>query len=200
MIAVTQQEQRILAIAGPVAADLGLEIVRIRVSGGKRPVLQIMTERAGGVATDVEDCASLSSALSQVLEVEDPISGAFVLEVSTPGIDRPLTRKGDFAAWTGHLAKLELAYPLEGRRRFSGTIAGEDENGVHLELEDGTELVAQVNELSRAQLVLTDELIEAARDRGSLPPQPEDEGFDEYELDEAGGDDNDDNNTNGAVE
>lgn len=200
MIALTQQEKRILAIAGPVAEDLGLEIVRIRISGGRRPVLQIMAERSGGAPTDVEDCASLSSALSPVLEVEDPIAGAFVLEVSTPGIDRPLTRKGDFGAWAGHLAKLELAYPLDGRRRFSGIISGEDEDGVHLELEDGTELVAQVDELSKAHLVLTDELIEAARERGSLPPQPEDEGFEDYDLDEGEGDDDTDNNTNGAVE
>lgn len=201
MIALSQQEQRILAIAEPLARDLGMEIVRIRVSGGKRPVLQIMAEKVGGAPTDVEDCAALSHALSPVLDVEDPIAGGFVLEVSTPGIDRPLTREGDFARWTGHVAKLELAYPLDGRRRFSGVLAGEDADGVRLELEDGSELVAQVHELSKAHLVLTDELIADARERGEMPPQPEDEGFEDYELDESGGDDdNTDNKTNGAVE
>lgn len=201
MIALSQQEQRILAIAEPLARDLGMEIVRIRVSGGKRPVLQVMAEKAGGAPTDVEDCAALSHALSPVLDVEDPIAGGFVLEVSTPGIDRPLTREGDFARWTGHVAKLELAYPLDGRRRFSGVLAGEDADGVRLELEDGSELVAQVHELSKAHLVLTDELIADARERGEMPSQPEDEGFEDYELDESGGDDdNTDNKTNGAVE
>ncbi|NBC21356.1 MAG: ribosome maturation factor RimP [Alphaproteobacteria bacterium] len=201
MIALSQQEKRILAIAEPLARDLGMEIVRIRVSGGKRPVLQVMAEKAGGAPTDVEDCAALSHALSPVLDVEDPIAGGFVLEVSTPGIDRPLTREGDFARWTGHVAKLELAYPLDGRRRFSGVLAGEDAEGVRLELEDGSELVAQVHELSKAHLVLTDELIADARERGEMPPQPEDEDLEDYELDESGGDDDKSyNKTNGAVE
>jgi len=202
MIALTQQEHRILEIAAPVAADLGMEIVRLRVSGGRRPVLQVMAEKAGGAPTSVEDCAALSHALSPALEAEDPISIAFVLEVSTPGIDRPLTRRGDFGRWAGHLAKIELAYPLDGRRRFSGIITSEDEAGVHLELEDGAELVAGVHELTKAHLVLTDELIEDAQNRGELPPQPDDEGFEDYDLDQDDDVDEDDrdNNKNGAVE
>ncbi len=201
MIALTDQEKRILAIAEPVAGAQGMEIVRVRVSGGRRPVLQLMAEKAGGAPTDVEDCASLSHALSPVLEVEDPVSGTYLLEVSTPGIDRPLTRAGDFGRWAGHLAKIELAYPLDGRRRFSGIIAGEDTDGVHLELEGEAELVAQVHEMTKAVLVLTDELIEAARECGNLPVQPDEAGFADHERDETSGDDedDDDNNTNGAA-
>lgn len=184
MIAQSQAEKRILDLAVPLAAELGLEIVRVRVTGGRRPGIQIMAERAGGAPTDVEDCAGLSRALSPVLDATDPIEGPYTLEVSTPGIDRPLTRPGDFAAWEGHLAKVELGAPLDGRRRFQGIIAGEDEDGVHLILEDESELVAGLQEMSKASLVLTEALIEAARERGGLPPQPGEAGFDEYEVDE----------------
>lgn len=187
MIALTEQERRLLALVRPVAEGLGMEIVRLRVQGGRRPHLQIMAERAGGAPTDVEDCARLSRALSPTLDTADPISEAYVLEVSTPGIDRPLTRPGDFARWIGHAAKIELARPMDGRRRFTGVITGEDEAGVHLELDDETELVAGVHEMSRASLVLTDELIEATRAAGTLPPQPDDNEDDlaGFEIDES---------------
>lgn len=198
MIAQSEQEKRILALGEPVAEGLGLEIVRVRITGGRRPGLQIMVEKAGGAPTDVEDCANFSHALSPVLDVEDPMAGAYTLEVSTPGIDRPLTRPGDFGRWTGHLAKLELATPLDGRRRFSGVIAGEDEDGVHLELDDGSELVAGVHELSKASLVLTDELVEASRAAGGLPPQPDDPDFANLEIDETEDDDTVDNTHNGG--
>jgi ribosome maturation factor RimP len=185
MIALTEQERRLLDIIGPVADGLGLEIVRLRVSGGRRPHLQVMAERAGGAPTDVEDCARLSRAMSPVLEAADPISEAYILEVSTPGIDRPLTRPGDFGRWIGHSARIELARPIDGRRRFTGTITGEDDAGVHIELDDETELVAGVHEMSRATLVLTDELIEAARASGNLPPQPdEDDDLADFEIDD----------------
>jgi len=164
-------------MAGPLATELGLEIVRIRIMGGKRPLLQIMIEKAGGAATDVEDCATFSRNLSPILEAEDPISEAYRLEVSTPGIDRPLTRVGDFGRWVGHLAKIELTMPLDGRRRFQGIIQGEDEAGVAIELDDESQLVAQVHEMSKASLILTDELIDAATSDGTLPPQPGDEAF-----------------------
>ena len=187
MIALTEQERRILALVQPVAEGLGMEVVRLRIQGGRRPHLQIMAERAGGAPTDVEDCARLSRALSPALDASDPITEAYTLEVSTPGIDRPLTRPGDFARWIGHAAKIELARPVDGRRRFTGIITGEDENGAHIELDDDTELVAGVHEMSRASLVLTDELIEAARAAGNLPPQPEDddESLADFEIDES---------------
>lgn len=185
MIALTEQERRLLNLIRPVAEGLGMEIVRLRVQGGRRPHLQVMAERAGGAPTDVEDCARLSRALSPVLDAADPIQEAYLLEVSTPGIDRPLTRPGDFARWTGHAVKIELARPIDGRRRFTGIITGEDETGAHIELNDETELVAALHEMSRASLVLTDELIEAARAAGNLPPQPEDdESLAGFEIDE----------------
>ncbi|MEO0816881.1 MAG: ribosome maturation factor RimP [Pseudomonadota bacterium] len=199
MIAQSQQEQRILALAEPVAAGLGLDIVRVRITGGRRPGVQIMVDRTGGALADVEDCTNMSRALSPVFDVEDPVSGAYMLEVSTPGIDRPLTRPGDFAAWEGHLAKIELAMPLDGQRRFRGIILGEDEAGVHIELEGEVELTAQVHEMIKASLLLTDELIEAARERGGLPPQPDEDGFDGLELDETE-DDTDDSEQSGAAQ
>ncbi|MGB3625115.1 MAG: ribosome maturation factor RimP [Henriciella sp.] len=190
MIALTQQEKTILSLIEPLADGLGMEIVRVRLMGGKRPTLQVMTEKAGGAPTNVEDCAALSHAMSPVLEAADPVSDPYRLEVSTPGIDRPLTREGDFGRWAGHLAKVELAMPINGRRRFQGVIQREDDNGVAIELDDETELVAQVHEMSKASLVLTDELIDAAKQAGGLPPQPDDENFSGLEVDETEDDDN----------
>jgi ribosome maturation factor RimP len=198
VITISPQEERILSMAQPLAGELGLDIVRVRLMGGNKPLLQIMIEKAGGAPTDVEDCASFSRNLSPVLEAEDPISEAYRLEVSTPGIDRPLTRIGDFGRWVGHLAKLELVMPLEGRRRFQGIIAREDEHGVAILLDDDSELVAQVHEMSKASLILTDELIDAATSDGTLPPQPGDDAFDGFETDEAETDTIEDNQESGA--
>lgn len=165
---------------------LGLELVRIRLGGGsKRKQLQIMVEKSGGAHTDVNDCANLSRAIGPVMEAADPISDAYILEVSTPGIDRPLTRKGDFSRWVGHLAKVELTMPLDGRRKFRGIILREDDDGAAIELDDGTELVAELTEMSKASLVLTDELIDAAQAEGSLPPQPNEDGnLEGFEVEE----------------
>ncbi|MGH1422404.1 MAG: ribosome maturation factor RimP [Hyphomonas sp.] len=198
MIALTQQERRILELIAPVAEDLGMEIVRLRVMGGRKPQLQIMAERLGGAPTNVEDCARLSRGIGPVMEVADPITEAYTLEVSTPGIDRPLTRPGDFGRWIGHFAKIELIQPLDGRRRFTGKILSEDDDGAHLELDDETELVAHVDEMSRASLVLTDELIEAARASGNLPPQMDDDGLVDFDIDESE-EDNDINDNTGDV-
>lgn len=177
-------EKRLLDIIEPDAEALGFDIVRLRVMGGNRPILQVMAEKAGGAPTDVEDCATLSRALSPLLDVHDAISSAYVLEVSTPGIDRPLTRKGDFARWKGHLAKVELARPIEGRRRFQGVITAEDDTGVTIELDDETELTAGLQEMTKASLILTDALIDAAAAAGTLPVQPDEEGFEDYEVEE----------------
>ncbi|MEO0982224.1 MAG: ribosome maturation factor RimP [Pseudomonadota bacterium] len=185
MIAITEQETRILALVAPEAERLGHEVVRLRVSGGKRPVLQIMIDKAGGALASVEDCADLSRAISPLLEAHDPLPDAYVLEVSTPGIDRPLTRPGDFGRWTGHAAKIELARPLDGRRRFKGVITGETEDGVTLQLDDESELAAKLDEMSKASLILTDALIDAARAAGGLPPQPGEEDLDDFEIDES---------------
>ncbi|MHA7857442.1 MAG: ribosome maturation factor RimP [Henriciella sp.] len=198
LITLSPQEDRIFAMADPLASELGLEIVRIRIMGGNRPLLQIMIEKAGGAPTDVEDCATFSRNLSPILEAEDPITEAYRLEVSTPGIDRPLTRVGDFGRWIGHLVKVELTMPLEGRRRFQGIIRREDDAGVAIELDDESELVAQVHEMSKASLILTDELIDAAASDGTLPPQPGDEDFDSLETDEAESDTIENNPETGA--
>lgn len=184
MIALTEQEKRILAIAAPVAGQVGMDIVRLRIMGGKRPTLQIMAEKEGGAPTSVEDCARFSRALSPVMELEDPISEAYALEVSTPGIDRPLTRPGDFARWVGHLVKVELQRPLDGQRRFTGVIREETEDGARIELNEEAELVVGVHELSKAVLVLTDELIEATRADGTAPPQPDEDDLQGMEIEE----------------
>lgn len=197
MITVSPQEERIVAMAEPVLAELGLEIVRVRIMGSKRPLLQIMIEKAGGAPTDVEDCASFSRMLSPILEAEDPIADAFRLEVSTAGIDRPLTRVGDFGRWVGHLAKVELAMPVDGRRRFQGTITREDENGVAIELDDDSELVAKVSDMTKARLILTDELIGQAMASGDAP-QVDDTNLDDFETIEAEHDTIDDNEESGA--
>lgn len=184
MIAASIQEQSILKLSEPLASELGLEIVRVRIMGGKRPVLQIMIDREGGAPSDVEDCAVFSRQFSAIMDAEDPISDPYRLEVSTPGIDRPLTRPGDFARWVGHLAKVELAMPVDGRRRFQGVIEKEDEDGITLLLGDDSALVASLHEMTKASLILTDDLLEAAQKVGGLPPQPGDPDFDGFESED----------------
>lgn len=182
MIAQSEQEKRILGLISPQAKGLGMEIVRVRMMGGKRPLLQVMAEKAGGAPTDVEDCAALSRAMSDILDAEDPITDRYTLEVSTPGIDRPLTRAEDFARWIGQAAKVELIRPLDNRRRFQGVITGEKDGNITLLLDDETELEAGIDELSKASLILTDQLIEAAKQAGTLPPQDND--LAEYDIDD----------------
>ncbi len=182
MIAQSEQERRVLTLIAPEAARLGYEIVRLRISGGRRPVLQVMIDRTGGALANVEDCAALSRAVSPTLDVFDPLPDAYTLEVSTPGIDRPLTRPGDFERWAGHAAKIELARPLDGRRRFSGIIAGEADGSVRIQLDEDSELEARLDEMTKASLILTDDLIDAAREAGGLPPQPDDDDFTDFEI------------------
>ena len=129
----------------------------MRLMGGRRAVLQIMAERPDG-GIEVDDCARISRAVSAVLDVEDPIAGEYVLEVSSPGIDRPLTRLKDFERWAGYEAKLETAEPIDGQRRFKGTLAGVEDGEVLLEIPEGTIGLA-FDMVSDAKLVLTDALI-----------------------------------------
>ena len=148
-------EIRILDMIEPVAAELGLDIVRVRVMGGDTPTLQIMAERPDGTMT-VAACAKFSRTISPVLEAEDPISTEYHLEVSSPGIDRPLTRVGDFAKWIGHEIKVELATPgADGRKRFHGSIVSETDGVVELKLKDGGEARLAVADMARATMVLT---------------------------------------------
>ena len=136
----------------------GYRLVRLRLMGGKRKTLQIMAERADG-SMNVEGCAELSRALSEFLDHEDVMEGEFVLEVSSPGIDRPLTRLADFARWSGHEAKLELSAAIEGRKRFRGLLLGLDGSDIVIEAQ-GTRLTLPFRAIAEAKLVLTDKLIE----------------------------------------
>jgi ribosome maturation factor RimP len=173
-------EIRILDMIEPVAAELGLDIVRVRVMGGDVPTLQIMAERPDGTMT-VAACAKFSRAISPVLEAEDPISTEYHLEVSSPGIDRPLTRVGDFAKWIGHEVKVELAMPgADGRKRFHGSIVSETDGVVDLKLKDGGEARLSVADMVKATMVLTDKLIQAAR--AKAPAVVEEEDDDEEEI------------------
>ena len=145
-------------IIEPAVEAAGYRLVRLRILGGKTKTLQIMAERPDGTMK-VEDCARLSRALSDFLEREDPFEGEYLLEVSSPGIDRPLTRLTDFSRWAGHEAKLELSAPDEsGRRRFKGLLIGLDGNEVAIEVE-GERLKFPFRGIAEAKLVLTDKLI-----------------------------------------
>lgn len=151
--------RRIEEIVSPTVTGMGFDLVRVAMSRGGN-TLQIMIEPSDGRPMDVEDCATLSRAISAVLDVEDPIASAYTLEVSSPGIDRPLTRAKDYERWAGHLARLETALPVEGRRRFKGTLLGFADGVVRLRLEDGKEASVPLEAVSRAKLELTDRLIE----------------------------------------
>lgn len=157
LIAKTAVDQKLAEIVGPIADSLGMSLVRLRLMGGKRATLQIMAERADG-AMNVDDCANLSRAVSAVLDVEDPIDGEYTLEVSSPGIDRPLTRLDDFERWADWEAKVETAEMIDGRRRFKGILRGIENDEVLIEIVEGT-VGLRFEWLTDARLVLTDALI-----------------------------------------
>ena len=158
----TELLHRIEEIVAPTIVGMGYELVRVAMSRGGG-TLQVMIEPADGRPMDVEDCATLSRALSAVLDVEDPIPGAYTLEVSSPGIDRPLTREKDYLRWLGHVARIETTEPVEGRRRFKGTLLGLENGTVRLKLDDGKEADVPLRSVSRAKLELTDALLDEHR-------------------------------------
>jgi ribosome maturation factor RimP len=167
----TQQENRLADLIEPVVEATGFELVRVRVTGGRTKTLQVMAERADGTMT-AEDCATLSRALSPVLDAADPIEGGYTLEVSSPGIDRPLVKAKDFEAWRGWPAKLELNRLVEGRKRFSGVVAGMDEGKVAFDIEGENETALFPLEwIANAKLVLTEELIRKSLKAGENAPQ-----------------------------
>ena len=179
LVSETGVAARVVAIVEPVLADLGFRLVRVKVSGLNGCTVQIMAERPDGTMT-VEDCETVSRALSPVLDLEDPIERAYHLEISSPGIDRPLVRAGDFARWTGYEAKIELAAPRDGRKRFRGVIRGVEGDAVVIEPPDvkaGEEPLVRLplSDLHEARLVLTDDLVREALRRGSAPAPPEDQ-------------------------
>lgn len=154
-------EGRIAAAIAPSLEGLGYELVRVLVLGRERPTVQVMADRADGSMINVEDCERITHAVGAVLDVDDPLPGAWTLEVSSAGIDRPLTRLKDWVRFAGHLARVEMLAPLDGRRRFTGTILGADPGQARLRLDDGTEVAVPLSDLRRAKLVLTDALIDA---------------------------------------
>lgn len=155
----TPLEERILDLVEPTAHDLGLALVRVRISGMRRKRLQIMAERASDGGMGVDECESLSRAIGPVLDVADLISGEYDLEVSSPGIDRPLVRLEDFTRFIGHEAKMETAAMIDGRRRYRGEIVGVEGGDVVIAI-DGAPMRVPFTALSDARLVLTEKLIE----------------------------------------
>ena len=133
-------EARIAALIEPAVTELGYELVRVAVLGRDRPTVQIMADRADGTLIGVDDCEAISRAVSAVLDVDDPIPGAWELEVSSAGIDRPLTRMKDWNRFAGHQAKAELNIPLDGRKRFIGIVLGAADGHGRLRLDDGSEV------------------------------------------------------------
>lgn len=158
----TEVIRRIEDIVAPTVVGMGFELVRVAMSRGGG-TLQIMIEPADGRPMDVEDCANVSRALSAVLDVEDPIASAYTLEVSSPGIDRPLTREKDYIRWAGHIARMETLEPVEGKRRFKGTLLGLENGVLRLKLDDGKEAMVPLAIVGRAKLELTDALLDEHR-------------------------------------
>jgi ribosome maturation factor RimP len=192
LVTETGVDARIAEIVEPVLASIDMRLVRVRLSGQNGLTLQIMAERGDGSMT-VEDCEAASRAISPVLDVEDPVEKAYHLEMSSPGIDRPLVRKSDFLRWEGHLARCDASVLINGRKRFRGFIRDVTDEGFTVERDQpvyGEENRATIpfSALAEAKLVLTDELIreslradkaakalrDAANDDGADTPQGED--------------------------
>jgi ribosome maturation factor RimP len=152
-------EAKLTAIVAPRLETMGFELVRVAVLGRERPTVQVMADRADGSLINVEDCEQISHYLSTVFDVEDPIPGAWNLEVSSAGIDRPLTRAQDWNRFAGHLARVDMSVPFDGRKRFSGIVLGADDKSGKLRLDDGSEAELPLRDIRRAKLVLTDALI-----------------------------------------
>ena len=161
---------RVSAVAGPVLQGMGYRLVRIKISGEAGCTVQIMAERPDG-SMQIEDCEAISKALSPVLDIADPIDRAYRLEISSPGIDRPLVRRSDFERFTGHLARIEMAVAHQGRKRFRGTLASVEGGAVHLHRDDvkadeDADVWLALEDIAEARLVLTDELIAESMRRG----------------------------------
>lgn len=179
---------RVAAIAEPVLEGLGFRLVRVRLSGSQAggSTMQIMAERPDGTFT-IDDCEAASRALSPVLDVADPISQAYNLELSSPGIDRPLVRAGDFVRWAGHEAKVEMAVAQDGRKRFRGIVLGAEGTSARLRRTDGkadepAEVTLPIEEIAEARLVLTDDLIREALRRAKAAGRAMDEGEDDEDF------------------
>ncbi len=185
LIAKTAIDRRMAEILTPVIENLGFEVVRIRVMGGKTNTLQIMAERPEG-GIEVDECAEISNAISVLLDVEDPLEDAYALEVSSPGIDRPLTRLKDFETFEGYEVKLETTDMIDGRRRFKGVLAGIEGDDVLVNLDVNGEIETiglNYDWLSDAKLVLTDDLIKEMLKQRKAAGIIDETQFDEIEED-----------------
>ncbi|MCG6111957.1 MAG: ribosome maturation factor RimP [Paracoccus sp.] len=192
LIAKTAIDRRLAEIITPVIEDLGYELVRVRLQGGKTATLQIMADRPDG-GINVDDCAQISTAVSATLDVEDPIEDNYHLEVSSPGIDRPLTRLKDFASFEGYEARLDLNQAIDGRKKFKGTLAGVEGSEVLINIEEQGQthtIGLEFDLLSDAKLVLTDELIKEMlrqkKEAGVEIDNLDETAFDAIETDDAG--------------
>jgi ribosome maturation factor RimP len=157
----------VMRIIEPALEAMGYRLVRVMLTGTRRPTLQVMAERQNEAAMTVEDCAEISRAISALLDVADPIAGSYLLEVSSPGLDRPLVRPEDYDRFAGYAAKIELNQPIGGRRRFRGRLLGRDGDDVRL-VGDAGELRLPLGAIGRAKLLLTDDLLAPA---GKKPVQ-----------------------------
>lgn len=181
LIAKAAIDVRLAEIVTPVIEDLGYELVRLRLISGKVMILQIMADRPdGGIVVD--DCAEISHALSAVLDVEDPIEGEYSLEVSSPGIDRPLTRLKDFEMFEGYEVKLLTSELIDGRKRFNGTLRGVEGNEILIQIPEGT-IGLEFDWITEAKLLLTDELI-AETLKARKATDLDETQFDEIQTDE----------------
>ena len=159
--------EKIATLIGPIVDELGYELVRVQIQGGaRRATLQIMAERRDRTAMIVEDCARLSRAISNLLDEADPIAGEYTLEVSSPGIDRPLMKRADYERFLGHEAKIEMISAIDGRKRFQGAIVALDGDTVKLD-SDGAAVSLPLDQVKTAKLILTDRLIAAVEDENA---------------------------------
>lgn len=182
LIAKAPIDRRLAQIIAPVIEDMGFDLVRVRLMGGKYHTLQIMAERPDG-GIDVDECAQISTAVSATLDVEDPLVEAYTLEVSSPGIDRPLTMLKHFEAFEGYEAKIETNEMIDGRKRFKGVLAGVDGTEVLINVEEGT-IGLQFDWLADAKLVLTDELIKEMLRQRKAAGMIDENDFDLIETDD----------------
>lgn len=159
--------ERVQHLIEPAIGEMGFDIVRVQISGQKKLSMQVMVEHKDGQGMTVDDCAAVSRAISALLDVEDPVKDAYTLEISSPGIDRPLVRVGDFQRFEGFQAKIETARPLDGRRRFKGVLLGVDGDTVRM-MVDGEEVGFYHPDIYRAKLILTDDLIAAVEENKRL--------------------------------
>src|SRR5215470_4405707 len=162
---------RVAALAEPVLAALGFRLVRVRISGSDGCTVQIMAERPDGTLT-IDDCEAASRALSPVFDVADPIEGSYRLEISSPGIDRPLVRRSDFERYAGHVAQVEMQVPIEGRKRFRGELHGTEGECARICCDETNDILLRIDDMAEARLVLTDALVaESLRKSKQRPNQ-----------------------------